>query len=172
MTEVYLRLPGASADLVAAAKRIRAGLIPALGELTQPYAIEAANAAGRKDELTALKDDLKIFPMANGGTLFDVAKKFLAKGEELGSLLSDRADSPKAVRTGAGQIRSKTLGLLSRLRTDLQEEVAKNPKLPRDLEQRVFGYFDTLSEMQASPAPAAAPAAPAAPAAGDKATDK
>jgi hypothetical protein len=157
-TEVYLRLPDAAPEIVAAAKRIRAAFIPALGDISEPYAVEASNAAERKPSLTELKADLKQFPMAGGGSLLDVAKKFIGKGEELGGLLSDRADASGGGRKGAGQIRAKTVGLLSRLRSDVRDEVAKNPKLPRDLERRVFGYFDTLSAMQASPA--AAPAAP------------
>jgi hypothetical protein len=35
--------------------------------------------------------------------------------------------------------------MLSRLRADVTREVQKNRRLPRDLDIRVFGYFDKLA---------------------------
>lgn len=167
-TEVYLRLPNAAPEILAAAKHVRAELIPELDELTKPYAVEADKAIERKAKLPALKEALKLFPMAGGGTLFEVAKKFLDAGETIHELLSKRADSPKESRKEASALRSRAVGVLYRLRADLQDEVAGNPKLPRDMEHRIFGYLDTLHSMQPrSSAPAPAAPAPAAPATGD-----
>jgi hypothetical protein len=168
VTEVYLRLPNAAPAIVAAAKRIRAELIVELDELKKPYAVEADKAIERKAKLPELHDALHLFPMVGGGTLFEVAKKFLDAGEKIHHLLSKRADVPKGSRKEATALRSKAVGLLYRLREDIQTEVAKNPDLPRDLEHRVFGYLDVLHSMQPRPsvpeaaAPEASAAAPAA----------
>lgn len=159
VTEVYLRLPDAPPALVAAAKRVREAFVPELGDLVVPYSIEADNAADRRPRLQERKADLELFALADGRTLFDVATKLVDAGEHLGTLLSQRADVPKAQRKDAGRLRSAAVGALFRLRKDLVEEVAKNAALPRDLEHRVFGYFDTLADMQARaarPAPAQA----------------
>jgi hypothetical protein len=37
--------------------------------------------------------------------------------------------------------------MVNRLRDDLARELAKDAALPRDLDQRVFGYLDTLVAM-------------------------
>ncbi len=172
-TEVYARLPGAEADVVEAASRIRAAFVPELGELQASYAVEADRAADRRPLLKSMKADLQAIPVAGGGTLHDVATAFLDAGDELESLLSQRADAtPRGSRKQASALRSTTIGLLNRLRADLAKEVRKNPKLPRDLDARVFGYFDTLGDMNgrgaAKPAakPAPAPADPKPPAPG------
>jgi hypothetical protein len=150
-------------------KRIRGAFIPALGELGASYATEAERAQGRKPLLATMKADLKLFPLAGGGTLLDTATAFLGAGVKIHENLSDRADVPKGARKEAAQIRSATVGMLGRLRADVVREVKKDPKLPRDLEAKLFGYFDTLEAMHATPAgkledKPAAPAAPAEPA--------
>jgi len=164
--EVYSRLPGVDPETLAAAHRIRAAFIPALAELGASYPIEADRAIDRKPLLISMKADLMRFPIAGGGTLFDTATAFLDAGERIHHTLSDRADVPKGVRREAAQIRSTTVGLLGRLRADVVREVKKDSTLPRDLEARIFGYFDTLEAMQPAPkAEASEPTAPAAPAA-------
>ena len=171
-TEVYARLPGAEADVVEAASRIRAAFVPELGELQAAYAVEADRAVDRRPLLKSLKADLQAIPVAGGGTLHDVATAFLDAGDELEGLLSQRADAmPRGSRKRASALRSTTIGLLNRLRADLAKEVGKNAKLPRDLEARVFGYFDTLGDLRgpgagkraAKPAPAPADPKPPAP---------
>ncbi|MGK3998472.1 hypothetical protein [Sorangium sp. So ce1024] len=82
-------------------------------------------------------------------------------------MLSDRADMKEASRKGAGALRAATLGLLSRLRAGIADEVEHDPKLPPDLDAQVFGYLDELHVPRAAAARAkkakrAAPAAPAA----------
>ena len=83
------------------------------------------------------------------------------------------------MKGGGGNWRTSIVDLLTLLdldssldaRKDLAEEVLKDPKLARDLEHRVFGYFDTLSDMlrqtlaaQAAGNPAPLSAVPSKPA--------
>jgi hypothetical protein len=164
VTEAYLRLPGAAPETVAAAQRIRAAFIPALADLGATYATEAERALERKPLLISMKPDLQRFPLAGGGTLFDTATAFLDAGERIHHTLSDRADVPKGARKEAAKLRSATVGTLNRLRADVVREVKKDSSLPRDLEARLFGYFDTLEAMKpATKADASAPASPEAP---------
>jgi len=70
------------------------------------------------------------------------------------SVLSERADVPSKPRAGAGRLRSEIIGLLSRFRNALHDELAydaENAKaLPVDLDEQVFGYFDELEQMRAA----------------------
>jgi hypothetical protein len=133
---------------VDAAQRIRRAFIPSLAELGASYAVEAERAMERKPLLETHKEDLQRFPMAGRATLYDVAKGYLGAGEQLHQLLSDRSDMPQTTRKEAATLRSATVALLTRFRDDLVRELQRNPALPRDLEQRVFAYFDTLDKMQ------------------------
>jgi hypothetical protein len=63
-----------------------------------------------------------------------------------------RGDVPRAARHQAAALRSRATGLLNRLRQDLAQDVAKTPELPRDLDQRLFGYLDTLVAIRVKPA--------------------
>ena len=146
-TEVAFRLPDASVDTLAAARRLREAFIPGLGELKDTYAVEADRAIEREPKLATLADDLRRFPVPDGRTLLEVATSYLASGRTLHDLLSRRGDVPKAVRARAAAIRSETVGMVNRLRDDLARELAKDSALPRDLDQRVFGYLDTLVAM-------------------------
>lgn len=146
LTEAYARCPTASDELRAAAARVRAQFIPALKELQSTFADEAQRARDRK---AALDDDmkaaLKLFPVAEKKTLLDWVNGYLDAGLALSELLSDRADTPLDSREGAGALRAATLGVLSRMRGALADEVAGNQKLPRDLETQVFAYFDQMT---------------------------
>ena len=160
-TEVYFRLPDADPELTAAAHRIRAAFIPALAELGASYPTQADRAIERKPLLISMKADLKRFPLAGGGTLLDTATAFLAAGESIHHALSERADVPRGTRAEAAALRSSAVGTLGRLRADVVREVKRDSKLPRDLEARLFGYFDTLETTR--PAAKAAPTEPVAP---------
>jgi hypothetical protein len=150
MTEAYLRHPELSPEAAAAARRIRQAFIPALSELKASYADEAKAALDRKQKLKEHKADLERFPTADGETLHDWVGGFLDAGARLHSMLSDRADAKETSRKGAGALRSATIGLLSRLRAGLADEVEHNPKLPPDLDAQVFGYLDELHAPRAA----------------------
>jgi hypothetical protein len=145
ITEAYLRLPKADPAIVDAAARVRAGLIPSLFELGASYATEAERALERKPLLVSLRADLQRFPLAGGGTLLDAAAAFLDAGERLHTALGQQAGLPQGTAREAAKIRSATVGMLSRLRADVTREVQKNRRLPRDLDARIFGYFDKLA---------------------------
>lgn len=141
LTEAYLRHGNAGPEVIAAAKEIRAELIPALDSLSATYAVEASNARLLRDRLSALKPKLELFPVVNG-TLYDWAVDFVEAGERIDALLSERADAKD--RAAASALRSDTIGQLNRLRKSLKAEQKINPALPSDLESQVFGYFDLL----------------------------
>lgn len=42
-------------------------------------------------------------------------------------------------------LRAATIGLLSRFRVALQDEIRGDPKLDPALDQKVFGYYDELA---------------------------
>jgi len=149
-TEVAFRLPDASAELRAAAHRIRQGLIPDLQELHAPYFVEADRAEARRPLLDSLKTDLVQFPVSGQGTLLDVAVKYLDAGALLQELLTQRTDVPRASRHKAMEARADAAALLGRLRADLRLETREEPSLPAQLEVRVFSYFDSMSSMAAA----------------------
>lgn len=165
MTESYFRNPNTPTELLDAAKRIRAAFIPALLELSASYASEAEAAIKRQPLLKTLKADLKMFPIAGGLTMYDWVSDFLAAGQSLHEMLSNRADVDDTGRKDAGKLRTTTIGLLNRCRAALADEMDDNAKLPRNLDQQVFAYFDELETMRASAAAASAAAAKAAKAA-------
>ncbi len=152
ITEACFQDPNAPPEMVAAAQQIREAFIPSLDELTDSYATEAERAIKRKPLIASLADVLKTFalPWNANQTLFDVATSFVDEGEKLNGLLNDRADVPKGVRAQALTLRNKAMSVLNRLRKDLKKEVARDMSLPKDLEQRVFGFFDTLHAMESA----------------------
>ncbi|MGK4008667.1 hypothetical protein WMF31_39030 [Sorangium sp. So ce1036] len=152
MTEAYLQHPQISPETAAAAARIRRAFIPALSELKASYADEATAAIERKKVLGEHRADLERFPVAEGETLYHWISGFLGAGERLHSMLSDRADVRETSRKGAGALRAATIGLLSRLRAGLADEVEHTPELPRDLDAQVFGYLDELHGPRAAAA--------------------
>ena len=150
LTEAYLSLPGASPEIVAAARRIRAAFIPKLDELGESYASEAAKAQARRDDEKELKADLKLFPVAGSKTLQHWVDQFLTAGEKLDELLGQRAEKDTGGRKDAGKLRVATIGMLTRLRGAIADELDHDAKLPRNLETQIFGYFDQLAKMRTS----------------------
>ncbi len=61
-------------------------------------------------------------------------------------MLSQRADIEKKNRKDAGRLRVELIGLLNRLRKNLDAELKDDPALPQDLDARVFGYLDLLEK--------------------------
>ena len=165
LTEVVMRLPTASDDLKAVALRVREAFVPELAELRATYVVEAHRAHERRPLLITMKGDLESLAVPGGGTALDLATNQLDAGERLNLLLNERGSATEADRTEAVALRSKTVKLLNRLRDDLIDELAEDPSLPRDLEHRVFGYFDTVAAMgRTSPkAQEPAPAKPVVP---------
>ncbi|MDI1479144.1 hypothetical protein [Polyangium sp. y55x31] len=149
MTEAYARWPKAPAHVRAAVERVRAAFIPELDDLRASYVEEAHAAFEHRKQIEALKADLQLIPISDGGTLLDWAEGYVGAAEQIGALLSQRADADTGARRDAGRIRTSTLAVLGRFRGALGDELAVNPALPRDLEAQVFGLFDQLDQMRA-----------------------
>lgn len=153
--EAILRLPTAPPEVKDAARRIRDAFVPRLATLRASYADEAAAASRKRQALTTRQADLQSFgvPFPAGQTLYAWANSFVDAGEDLDKLLHDRSlASNDGLTPPAVKVRSATLGLLSRFRAALLDEVEEDPALPRDLEARIFSYFDQLEEMRAQAA--------------------
>lgn len=151
LTEAYIRAPGSSPDLVETAQRVRDAFVPEISALQASYADEAAAAGFRKDHLTTLEADLKRLPI-KGGSAYDWAVAFVAAGEKLSKLLSQRADAESVTRKNAQILRSETIGILNDLRRALMREKKRNAFLPANIDELIFGYFDTLEENRESTA--------------------
>jgi len=167
LVQAYQRWPQVPPDVLAAVKRVQAAFVPELDDLNASYALEANAAIKHKADLQTLEADLKLIPIAGGLSLYDWGKGFVAGGDLLGTLLSQRADaaSGASARSEAGKIRSSAVGVLGRFRGALGDELGVNPALSKDLDAQVFGYFDELDGMRAAALAAARPkkAAPAPP---------
>ncbi len=172
LVQAYQRWPQVPPDVLAAVKRVQAAFVPELDDLTASYVLEAEAAIKHKADLQTLEADLKLIPIAGGLSLYDWGQGFVAGGDLLGVLLSQRADTATGARSQAGKIRSSAVGVLGRFRGALGDELGVNPALPKDLDAQVFGYFDELDGMRAAAVAAARPkkAAPATPAATSAAT--
>lgn len=146
--QAYERWPDVPTEVLAAIKRIQAAFVPSLDDLKASYATEAHAAIQHRGNMQTLEADLKLIPVAGGLSLFDWASGFVAGGDLIGTLLSRRADAATNARTDAGKIRASSVAVLGRFRGALSDEQSVNPALPKDLDARVFAYFDELSEMR------------------------
>jgi hypothetical protein len=149
----YVEHPRVPPRVQDAAMRCREALIPSLWVLRKSYADEAAAALSRRAAIAGMEPDLNLFPAADGKTLLDWALAYIDQGERLHGLLNARADAVAAVdgqaRRRAAQLRSETADLLAHFRAALADEMAADPTLPRDLEERIFGFFDQLARRRA-----------------------
>jgi hypothetical protein len=145
LTEAYIRSPKSSPELVETALRVRDAFVPEISQLQASYADEAAAAGLRKSHLDVLEADLKRLPV-DGGTAYNWAAAFVAAGEKLSTLLSQRADVESQTRKNAQLLRSETIGILNDLRRAISREKKRNNFLPDNIDELIFGYFDTLEE--------------------------
>ncbi|MBK9261879.1 MAG: hypothetical protein IPM54_19005 [Polyangiaceae bacterium] len=148
-TEAIIRLPSAPQGLKDAAIRVRDAFVPKLGVLRASYANEAATAMRKRPLLDSLKADLQAIavPHPAGATMLDWATAFIDAGDDIDKLLNDRSlVGTDTLGTPVLKIRTTTLGLLSRFRAALIDEIEEDTSLPRDLEARVFSYFDQLQK--------------------------
>jgi len=81
-------------------------------------------------------------------TMYLWADEFLKAGEELDSLLSLRADEDAGDRSAVLTLRPAAIALLNRFRAAVDDELAMNPALPRDLDKQLFAYLDQLEDMR------------------------
>lgn len=145
LTEAYIRAPKSDAELVEVAVRIRDAFVPEISTLQASYADEAAAAGEHRQHLATLEADLKRLPI-DGGTAYDWAAAFVATGENLSKLLSQRADAEAFTRKNAQVLRSETIGILNDLRRAIAREKKRNAFLPANIDELIFSYFDILEE--------------------------
>ncbi len=149
-TEAVIAHPFVAPEQREAARRIREGFIRDLGVLSDSYAEEAAAAKQNRPKLAELEADLRACPTPDGKTLYDWASAFVDHGDKLALLLSARGQG-----TGVEFFRQQTalrvttIGLLGRFRAGLRDELIEQPHLPRDLDEKIFGGFDELSQKRA-----------------------
>jgi hypothetical protein len=149
-TEAVLGHPTISAELRDAARRVREAFIPDLGALRDSFADEAAAAAQNRPKLEKLAEDLRRFATPDGKTLHDWVAAFLDQGDKLARLLSARVPATgfEAFRQNTA-LRVTTIGLLGRFRAALADEMAEHPQKPRDLDAKIFGFVDEVSQKRA-----------------------
>jgi hypothetical protein len=151
--QAFVHHPALTADLRAAAERIRATFIPSLGELRRPYADEAVAAQQHEPEIERLAAELARFPLPGGGTLRDWVEAFVGQGKKIEGLLSQRGEVTATLsgseRRQVTTLRSSTVGLLGRLRASLEDEMTIDPELNRSMADQVFGYHDELLRLRA-----------------------
>jgi hypothetical protein len=138
----------------AAVAEVVGKVIPSLGLLKESYEDEAAEAAEKRNVLEGHRDFLEAFPFGPKHTLKSILTAHVEAGEKLGQILSKRADTVADVQNARTKeimaLRSVTIGLLNRFRQAVADEVEHNPSLPRDLESKIFTYFDQMEANRAA----------------------
>ena len=143
----FLPLPKATRQFLL---KVRDTFAPSLGATQESYADEAAAAKAREDDLEEMEPTLKAFPVAPETTLYTLVSTYIEAGKEIDTLLSQRAetkaDAEHKRTKEANRIRSQTIRTINQFRETLVAEIKSKPELPRDLESRVFSYYDQLQE--------------------------
>jgi hypothetical protein len=142
LAEALRALPNASAALKSGADAVLTTYVPSLDSLQKRYLDEVAAATENRTRLKADRAVLEAVPTPDGATLYTWIKAQLDAAAELDALLEARADAPRGARREVTRLRSKGISLLNNFRAALLDEMEMDPKLPRDLEQKVFGYMD------------------------------
>lgn len=153
LCEAILAHPELSAELKQTATVIKTTFIPSTADLRRSYADEAATALANRPKLAKHKAALKAVQVPGGGSLFDWIKGFLDAGDAIDGLLRKRASALAVTEdaSGTGPLRGATIGLLTRFRDALRDELADpDSKLPADYEARLFSYIDKLSADRAA----------------------
>lgn len=151
----YEEVPDLEPTVRAAVQRVRAALIPNLGELRRTYVDEAEAAIKREPELTRMRADMELIPVF-GGTLLDWAKSFIDQGKRLDGLLSQRGTAQAEASVSSGErrrsagLRSNTLALLRRMREGLDDELLSDETIDRGLVGQIFGYYDEVVRVRAA----------------------
>jgi hypothetical protein len=161
--EAYRVCPATPDDLRAAAKKVQDVLVPSINNFTLSYKAEVAAWQARQE--VDLEKELTMFPLAEsagwgaGATLSDWASMFDSSATGVYRSLRDKTEEDTRNRKETTRLRTETIGMLNRLRTNLTLAVKQDAKLPADLDEQVFGYFDQL-EKQATEAKAKPKAKP------------
>ena len=129
-------------------------VVPSLGTLMASYEDEAAMADEKQKILAKYDAFLEAFRFGESLTLKDLLTGHVRAAERIKDLLSARAEEVAEDKVSRNRqimaLRGATLGLLSRFRQALIDEVKTNPDLPDDLDTKVFAFFDQLEANRAA----------------------
>lgn len=165
LAKAVLAHPDSTADQKEAARFVLEKVIASRRELSAAYATEAARAAERRPGVEAgrsILERLTIFAT----NAYAWATSFLDAGGMLATLLAGRADA-KVDRSPAAGLRAKAIGQIGTLRQIVADAHANDPTLARQLDARLFGFYDLLADMrergstEPTPPPPVDPATPA-----------
>lgn len=135
------------AEAAERAAKVRGTLSMERSIVTASYGQEAANALRNRGLLPDIEEVLRAMPVLPGVDGRAVAELFIGGGEDIGRLLSLRADALAEAQAARAEIGGANLlhearDLLQRTRSMLDNEVSMRPDLPRDLVDRIFSVLD------------------------------
>lgn len=156
--DLFLRAYEALADHLPATlnqtvAQTRAQILPSPSLFALSYQDEAIEAQRRASSLEALNDQLALIPVAELGSLREVAARFQSAGERLQDLLHQRADAESVPAAQHGALRHHALALLADMRQALALQQRNERRLGTaptpDLRQgQLFGYLHALIQMR------------------------
>jgi hypothetical protein len=150
--EASLKSPRASELLKKAAREIIEVLKLSAADTMVSYPQEAINAKNREETITKQKDNLQLFKLPEGGSLYDIAQDYLLAAKGINALLSERAKQESLEETDrreVPQLRVQIIAEIGRCRAALVDELKTNGNLPNNIDSQIFGYFDDLQQQRA-----------------------
>ena len=151
--EATLKSPRASESLKRAAKEIIEVLKLSAADTMVSYPQEAINAKDREERIAKQKENLHLFKLPEGGSLYDIAQDYLGAAKDIDALLSERAKQEslgEADRREVPQLRVQIIAEIGRCRAALVDELKTNGNLPNNIDSQIFGYFDDLQQQRAT----------------------
>lgn len=151
--EATQKSPRASESLKRAAKEIIEALKLSAADTMVSYPQEAINAKDREEIIEKQKENLQLFKLPEGGSLYDVAQDYLSAAKDINALLSERAKQESMSETDrreVPQLRVQIIAEIGRCRAALVDELKTNGNLPNNIDSLIFGYFDELQQQRAA----------------------
>jgi hypothetical protein len=128
--------------------------VPSLGSLSESYEDEAAHSKDKRKILDENAETLAAFSFGPKHNLKSILTAHVEAGEKFDGILSQRADTVAKDQNARNKeiitLRATTIGILNRFRQAVVDEVAVNQALPRDLESKIFTYFDQMEANRAA----------------------
>lgn len=146
VAEGHANNPLLSAEIRDAARAALALLVPSRRQLSASYGSEASRAAERRPRVEASRARLELIKTADGN-LYGWALAFLDAGDQIGVLLSGRADT-RGERTTAPALRTTAIGKVGRLRSAVADALEEDADNARRVDNRLFAYLDLLASMR------------------------
>ena len=149
LSEAVMALPSASDALKHDIAPIRSTYVRSLAVVREPYGVAAQSAKDLAPTLDTHRAALQTIPTPDGRTLDLWVADFLAAGQEIGALLSDRSKTLGAAagRGRAGVLRNEIIATVNEIRAVIATERAERTDLPATLDGDLFGQFDELQRL-------------------------